>query len=422
MNLLLVSHDFSVTGAPNSLLRQAIYFRDAGHSVDIWSLGDGGLKPRYLEAGFNPIIINNSYEDIKQQYEKTNKKYDLIVCNTTVTYKAVDVLQHYNTPVVWFIRETKLVDDGIHNSSEFAEIFRNFYNIYTVSRYAANVSKKYNKHVRVINNGIVDSFKDFKKQEKTIVFGFIGSIISIKGIDVLIAAFNKLAKDNKNVELHIAGSYSHEYGENLRQQSCSAIKWLGETQGADKQKFFDSIDILVVPSIDDPCPLTVIEGAMLGKPIITTDTVGSNYMVNNKNGFIVKTGDVNDLYESMDKIIKKDLLKMSKRSRRMYFKYGTADKERKCVLKMLKDNIGNVPVIKHDVNVTKYDLRIPLIRYRKYINEIKFSVLGMQIFKIKNTGKDWILYLFGMQMFKKHVSHGYAKINIFGIRVFKYKI
>lgn len=344
MDILLISHDFSVTGAPNSLLRQAKYFRDAGHNVDVWSLDDGGLKQRYIEAGFNPIIVENSYGQIRRLYKRTNKKYDFIICNTTVTYKAVSVLQKYKTPLVWFIRETKLVDDGMRNEPKFAKVFKNFYNIYTVSEYAANVIKKYNKHVRVINNAIADNFTKPKKTSKKIVFGYIGSIIPIKGVDLLLDAFEKLITKNKNISLNIAGKAPAEM---QNTHNSAGINWLGEVQLNEKQNFFDAIDVLVVPSIDDPCPLTVIEGAMYGKPIITTDTVGSNYMVQNgKNGFIVKTGDVNDLYKCMKHILSCDLDNMKQASRNMYLLYGTTERERKQVLKMLDDNLNKLPIIK----------------------------------------------------------------------------
>jgi len=57
-----------------------------------------------------------------------------------------------------------------------------------------------------------------------------------------------------------------------------------------------------------------------------------------------------------------------------------------------------------------------------HIQIMKLNIFGTQIFKLKNTQKDYIIYLFGLQVYKRHISHGYAKINIFGIRVFKYKI
>lgn len=346
LKILLVSHDFSVTGAPNSLLRQAKYFRAAGHDVDIWSLNGGGLLPRYLEAGFCPIVIENRRSVIDRVYRHLNKRYDFILCNTTVTYKVVDVLSRYNTPLVWFIRETKLVDDGMRENPNFARTFSNFYNLYTVSPYAASVSRKYNKNVRVITNAIADSFDGFKKTGDKIVFGYIGSIIDVKGVDFLVDAFMRVAEKHDNIELRIAGFYNSEYGNRLREKAknCANVVWLGELQGAEKRCFFDSIDVLCVPSLDDPCPLTVIEGAMHGKALIVTENTGSNYIVKNGfNGFVVKTADADALAAAMTDVLGGDIDQMKFASREMYLKYGTTEREEREVLKMLYDNLDNKP-------------------------------------------------------------------------------
>ncbi|MBP9999066.1 MAG: glycosyltransferase [Proteobacteria bacterium] len=356
MNILLVSHDFSVTGAPNSLLRQACYFRDAGHNVDVWALDSGDLKARYIEAGFNPVIVKNSYEAIKELYDTTNKKYDFVLCNTIIAYKAVEVLQQQKIPMVWFIRETKLVDDEMLDNPEFANVLNNFYNIYTVSKYAANVIKKYNKNVKIINNAVADRFYKFKKTDNKIIFGYIGSIMPVKGNDVLLHAFNKFVTEHPNIELRIAGGIYTEWAEKLKKLDVKNVKWLGEIQGDAKQSFFDDIDVLVVPSLDEPSGLTVIEGAMYGKPIITTDKTGANYLVKNgKSGFIVQAGNVDDLYNHMKIMLNSDLVSMQKESRKMYINYGTIDKEKKAVLKMLKDNRKNFPVIK-PINLCRQEL------------------------------------------------------------------
>ena len=70
----------------------------------------------------------------------------------------------------------------------------------------------------------------------------------------------------------------------------------------------------------------------------------------------------------------------------------------------------------------KYNISIPVIKYSKHDNKIKLNVFGAQVFKLKNTEKDYIIYLFGLQVYKRHISQGYAKINIFGIRIWKYKL
>lgn len=72
--ILLISHELTVSGAPNSLLRQAMYFKDCGLEVDIWSLKGGNLINRYTEKGFYPLILKSqSYRDIKKTWEKNKK-------------------------------------------------------------------------------------------------------------------------------------------------------------------------------------------------------------------------------------------------------------------------------------------------------------------------------------------------------------
>ena len=385
MNILLVSHDFYVTGAPNSLLRQAIYFKEAGHTVDVWSLGDGPLKERYIEKGFCPTIILNNRRAILKAYKNADKKYDFILCNTTVTYKCADVLQRQGVPVVWFIRETMLVDKGMREDPDFANVFSHFYNLYTVSDYAAGVVKKYNPNVRVINNGIIDSFSDFTPLTGKVRFGFIGSIMEIKGIDLLVSAFLKLYQENPDIELYIAGKVTTDFAKELveKTKSCPAVKWLGEVQGKEKDAFFNAIDVLCVPSIDEPSGLTLIEGAMKGKALVTTDTVGANYLVA-ENGFIVKTGDETALLEAMKQCTEKPLRKMQEKSREMYLKLGTAEVERKNVLQMLADNVGNMSVVKTKLKLEKAPLfqKIRKVNGRRHI-----YFCGIKIFSYKRLKK-----------------------------------
>ena len=100
--ILLVSHELSVTGAPNSLLRQARYMRDAGHEVEVWSFRDGPLRARYKEAGFVPRIVRDSRAELKAAAD-SSRPFDFILCNTIRSYRAADVLQRRGIPCVWFV-------------------------------------------------------------------------------------------------------------------------------------------------------------------------------------------------------------------------------------------------------------------------------------------------------------------------------
>ena len=378
LNILLVSHDLNVCGAPNSLLRQAKYFKSVGHNVTVWALRDGPMRPIYEEAGFSPVIVNDSYEDIIDAYDKTKKNFDFILCNTIVTYKCVKFFKNITPHLVWFIRETKLVDDWMLENKEFAQEYKSFKNIYTVSEYAKKVSEKYNQNINWFPNSIVDTFKDFKQSDKGITFGYIGSIISVKGIDLLVHAFLKLNQENKNTKLIIAGCEGLELEQKLKEltKNNESVTWLGQIQGEEKEKFFDNIDVLCVPSLDDPCPLTVIEGAMRGKIIITTDKVGSNYIVDDKNsGFIIKSGDEDELLNVMQKVLSSNISDMQKESRRQYLNKGTIEREKQDVLKMLKNTmkIGKKRIFSTTVNsrgrVRVYFYGIKIASFKKGVNK-----------------------------------------------------
>ena len=338
-----------MTGAPNSLLRQAGYFRSAGYAVDVWSLADGPLRARYEEAGFPPELVENDRRAIQSKYEANPVRYELVVCNTTKSYRAVDVLMRHGLKVVWFIRETKLVDEDFWLDSDFARLFSRFYNLYTVSEYAADVIRYYNPNVRVIHNALADTFKGFVPPASPVRFGFIGSLIEVKGIGLLLEAFRRMSREFPGVTLAVAGGHPAEDLARLRAESaaCPSVRFLGTVQGAEKRRFFDAIDVLCVPSLDEPSGLTVIEGAMLGKPIITTDRTGANYLVGPGSGRIVPAGDGEALENALREFASMDartLRACGEHSRENYLRHGTPEAERAAVLKMVEDTRPAPPV------------------------------------------------------------------------------
>lgn len=404
-NILLISHYLGCTGAPASLLRHAIYFKKAGHKVDIWSLGGGSLKEEYYKAGFSPIIIDkNDYSCIEELWKKCRRNYSLIICNTTETYKCVQLLKNKNIPLIWFIRETKLVDDNIKNNSDFADCFTSYHNLYTVSNYAADVIKKYNQNVKIINNSIADTFKSFTDIGPILRFGYIGSIMPVKGVDVLLKAFSKELDNGKNISLKLAG-YVHPEFQYLipTYQKYKQIEWLGEIQGTDKENFFNEIDVLVVPSLDEPFGLTVVEGCMKGKIVITTDKVGANhFIIDKESGFIVEANNDEAIFNAIEKILqmnKRELYAMQKLSRGQYLKYGLPEREEKEVLKMLQENINYFSLVINNAIFFLLSLG-KLIRNLFYVhsnNTKKYRFFGLPLFSVKKKDNKRVLKILGVK-------------------------
>ena len=387
--VLLVSHELSVTGAPNSLLRQARYFLSAGCAVDVWTMAEGELLARYREAGLSPELVANDRRAIEAKYAERRIRYDLAVCNTICTYKFVDVLRRCGMPVVWFIRETKLLDESIWWDQDFERVFRSFPNLYTVSEYNAAVIRDYNPRVRVIHNAVADQFAGFSPVPKSIRFGFIGSFIPVKGLDILIEAFRQVRAGSPDLKLHIAGRISVGDGEKLAAETSgdSSIVWVGEVQGEAKRAFFDSIDVLCVPSLDEPCGLTVLEAAMYGKAVVTTDRTGANYVVDGSSGRIVRAGDVESLAAALRDMASMGgnaIRAMGEHARTRYLKLSSPEVERAAVLKMLDDNAGRVP---HVWRRMRYEDESPLIVEKRYEDGRRLFYLGkFRFLKLRSEG------------------------------------
>ena len=83
--------------------------------------------------------------------------------------------------------------------------------------------------------------------------------------------------------------------------------WLNDT---DYIKILEESDIFVLPSYAEGFPLSLIEALAFGLPCIVTDVGGiTDSVINNKNGFIIRTNNSEDLYLAMLKYLKNvDLL------------------------------------------------------------------------------------------------------------------
>jgi len=315
----------------------------AGYAVDVWTLAGGDLTPRYEEKGLKPELVANEKRAIREKYEANPVRYDLIVCNTIRTWRAVDVLRRYRLKVVWFVRETMHLDEDYWFNTEFAALFRRFYNLYTVSEYAADVVRRYNRKVKIIHNAVPDRFDRFTPATDRVRFGFIGSFGAAKGLEKLLEAFRRVRVTFPNAELVIAGGVPAETAARLRAETADepSVRWLGVVQGEAKRAFFDAIDVLCVPSLDEPSGLTVIEGAMYAKALVTTDRTGANYLVDGTNGRIVRAGDVESLAKALDDLASLDadsLRRCCERSRELYLEKGTPEAERTAVLRMVEES------------------------------------------------------------------------------------
>lgn len=147
---------------------------------------------------------------------------------------------------------------------------------------------------------------------------FVGRLERIKGVEYLIRAFSALLETHPDASLVVVGSGSDE--SRLRsiaeRLSLSSVTFAGWQSRSDLPVYYEAADLLVLPSITLPSPLSggslgdafglvCLEAAAFGTPVICTNAVGSAYDVvrNGENGYVVPEKDAQALTEAMTEVL-----------------------------------------------------------------------------------------------------------------------
>lgn len=145
-----------------------------------------------------------------------------------------------------------------------------------------------------------------KRVEKSeFSFGYIGTHIPAKGVNLLIEAFLKM---NNESTLKIWGRDNGQNTNSLKRLSESSrkhlkIKWMGEYVNSNiADTVFSEVDAIVVPSIwGENSPLVIHEAQACHIPVITANYGGmSEYVQHEINGLLFEHRSISDLSMKMD--------------------------------------------------------------------------------------------------------------------------
>jgi L-malate glycosyltransferase len=169
--------------------------------------------------------------------------------------------------------------------------------------------------IEVIPNGVdTEEFKPKNNSlNQTIEILSVGRLIPRKGFDYLINALGGL----NNVKLTIVGDGpERENLEILAQKQKVNLNLRGVVDHDKMAEEYQSGDIFALPSLNEGMSNAILEAMASGLPIITTETGGTEELINN-NGFIVKERSAKSIREKIKKYLENPNLikKHSKKSR-----------------------------------------------------------------------------------------------------------
>lgn len=159
--------------------------------------------------------------------------------------------------------------------------------------------------------------------EDAFVFCFVGRIVKDKGINELIAAFEKLNISYSNLHLLLVGPMEKEQNP-IDAKSSAIIESNTHIYAVGMQKdvrpYLKASDAFVFPSYREGFGMVLIEAGAMGLPCITTNITGCNEIViSGVNGAIVKPRNDEELYLEMKRWIDNPSIvkKMSRNVRKM---------------------------------------------------------------------------------------------------------
>jgi glycosyltransferase involved in cell wall biosynthesis len=127
--------------------------------------------------------------------------------------------------------------------------------------------------------------------------GFMGNLSGHKGILTLINAFGYAPSEWR---LHIAGDGLLDADVHLAAQADERITHHGYVTGADKDRFFDQLDVLVFPSeYEENAPLIAAEAGIRGLPCLVSDRGG---LPETPHAWTFRAGDAKGLLDALRRL------------------------------------------------------------------------------------------------------------------------
>ncbi len=170
-----------------------------------------------------------------------------------------------------------------------------------------NIKNNFNFNTHIIHN-IVDINKDYKIQHtnnENFTFISVGNLITLKGFDILIKAFKKAFADDNKVFLNIIGEGEERIHLQDIINECNItdkVRLLGQKTRPELFELMRKSNAFVLASKSETFGVVYIEAMACGLPVIATRCGGPEDFVNDTNGFLIPTDDIETLSKALIKM------------------------------------------------------------------------------------------------------------------------
>jgi glycosyltransferase involved in cell wall biosynthesis len=254
---------------------------------------------------------------------KYGRDFDLIVENFLPTTPFFSKLLT-KTPVIlqvqgimeghYFKKFSLLYSLPIHFSEKYYPLlYDKFLFVSPVTR--EKVMKRVKKKVtlcRVIPNGVDEELLREVPMDGDYILFFSRIDVYTKGLDILLSAFEAISPRFPDLRLVLAG---YEFDRFARLTSSlpfsmkSKVEYAGFVTGDEKKQLLSGARMVVLPSRHESSPISIIEAAACGKPVIVSDIAELKFVEENNFGMGFPSGSADGLQEKIELLLQDSQLR-----------------------------------------------------------------------------------------------------------------
>lgn len=311
-NVLLITHELTLTGAPIALHYAAKAILDNGDYPVIISPQDGNLRETIIQDGIpvlvNPTIFSDGY------WIKLAEGFDLVIVCTLACYGAVKFLEEASIPTLWWAHEARESYEGGMLKNSLPQNINENINMYCGGEYARKMLYTYRPNYTA--DVLLYAVPDFANMESEtnfvipdiqnkIVFSIIGSIMKRKGQDILAKAIIDMPADEvkkcrfifigKMIDAEIYLKVNE-----LKSKYPNEVILIDEVSREELMEVYKVSHSIICASRDDPMPIFMTEAMMFSNICICSENTGTAALIKDgMNGFVYNNNDPKQLMQKI---------------------------------------------------------------------------------------------------------------------------
>jgi GT2 family glycosyltransferase len=296
LDVLILLHDLSNSGAPRVAFDMARTLVEADHFVVVMAPEDGFFRDRLVAIGVT-VIVEPLLLAQHESLLHFARNFDRVIINTVVAWPAVLQLSRA-VEVYWYIHEAQWIADEFEHRGDYVQALLEAKEVWVVSKRAQCIIRKRRADVRIVETGVADPFEGcnfhgtIREPNSPVVVAIIGSYeprkgqdLAIDGIKLLPAAIRSHCVFNffgRILDRPFHSTISH------RARGMPEVRLFAELSHDECLNAMRNADVILCPSRDDSFSLVAMEALALGKVLLCTRTTGaSDYIRHRSSGFVI---------------------------------------------------------------------------------------------------------------------------------------